>query len=114
MDERRRHARYPVSAPGRCLQPGRPEGAIQVVNVSLGSLLARGNAPFAHLKTARLRVELDVGGFECEAVCVRASEAPPWEGAFIFTRLPPESAERLGAFLKRLGTGQGRGAAARG
>jgi|YelNatPaOPRAMG01_1025707.scaffolds.fasta_scaffold23125_5 hypothetical protein len=106
MEERRRHVRYPVSVPGRCVQPGRPEVAIQVLNLSAASLLARSPQPFLQLKAARLRVELQEGTVECEAVCVRATTAPPWEGAFLFTEVDPESAERLGSFLERLGGGR--------
>ncbi|MGC8724406.1 MAG: PilZ domain-containing protein [Acidobacteriota bacterium] len=102
MDERRRHVRYPVSVPGRCAQPGQPETSIQVLNLSAASLLARSPQPFLQLKTAHLKVELQEGLVECEAVCVRATTAPPWEGAFLFTEVAPESAERLESFLERL------------
>lgn len=105
MDERRRHVRYPVSIPGRCNQPGRPDTAIEVVNLSVASLLARSSEPFLQLKTARLRFELQDGPVECDAVCVRASSSPPWEGAFLFTDVAPQSAERMEAFLERLEEG---------
>ena len=103
MDERRSHVRYPVSVPGRCSQPGQSEVSIQVLNLSAASLLARSPQPFLQLKAAHLKVELEEGLVECEAVCVRSTTAPPWEGAFLFTEVAPEAAERLESFLERLG-----------
>ena len=82
-----------------------PDFPIQVVNISTVALLARATRAFVPRKAGRLRLELKEGPFECEAVCVRVSEAPPWEGAFLFTDVAPESAERLETFLERLKAG---------
>ncbi len=102
MEERRRHARYPTSVPGRCRLEGGAEFPIETVNISAVALLARSTQPFYSPRKAWFRLELREGTFECEAVCVRVSQSAPWEGAFLFTDVAPESAERLEAFLERL------------
>ncbi len=102
MVERRKHVRYAASVPGRCAQEGIPEFPVQVINISTVAVLVRATRSFLPLKAGRLRLELKEGPFACDAVCVRASDAPPWEGAFLFTDVAPESAERLEAFHERL------------
>lgn len=105
MMERRQHVRYPASVPGRCIQDGGAEFPIQVVNISTVALLARATKAFIPRRAGRLRLQLNEGLFECTAVCVRASDCPPWEGAFLFTDVAPESAGRLETFLERLKAG---------
>lgn len=70
-----------------------------MVNASESALLARGPSPFASGQRATVSVFLPEGPFSCEAVCVRATAAPPWEGAFLFTAVAEEARHRLAGFL---------------
>lgn len=75
---------------------------MDVVNLSREAVLVRGPAPFHLLKRATVRLNLGPTPFEAEAVCVRVSQGPPHEGAFLFLD-PPESAQgALETFLNDL------------
>jgi hypothetical protein len=111
MDERRKHRRVALAVPGKLTRAGSANEWVQVVNASEAALLARGPSPFASGQRATVSVFLPEGPFSCEAVCVRATAAPPWEGAFLFTAVAEDARHKLAGFLASLHGGPGVGGA---
>ncbi|MGC8763323.1 MAG: PilZ domain-containing protein [Acidobacteriota bacterium] len=100
--ERRRSPRHRISLRGRILPAGGQEVPVEVVNLSLEAALVRGPLPFRLLRKATLRMALGKETFESAAVCVRASEKEPWEGAFLFLSPSERALSALETFLRSL------------
>lgn len=100
--ERRRRPRHRISLRGRLIPAGGRDLPVEVINVSLEAALVRGPRPFRLLQKATLRMGLGKETFETPAVCVRASEEEPWEGAFLFLSPPANALSALETFLRSL------------
>ncbi len=100
--ERRRSPRHRISLRARLSPAGGPDLPVEVVNLSLEAALVRGPRPFRLLQKATLRMGLGKETFETAAVCVRASDQEPWEGAFLFLSPSDRARSSLETFLRSL------------
>jgi|GEM_PF-1209153 hypothetical protein len=100
--ERRRSPRRRISLRGRLVPAGGQDLPVEVINLSLEAALVRGPLPFRLLQKAALRIALGKETFETAAVCVRASEKEPWEGAFLFLSPSDRALSSLETFLRSL------------